>query len=930
MSRYRSYGKLDDPFVSEGDVFFQRMNSRLRPNQLQAGEVALSQNGRMDKDGGWQPRKGLKTFAGAITINADAVRLPFPILSAERASNVVTLVLADTPNNAFLPGENITIDGIPFTGDTPNGTIALATVNYANKLVTYPSSGADEVFSITASDEPLVSPGNSIVTRFTFRGGDPADLDNYYFTINDEGANEVYGATAYTLVGDKQIESYIFTATNNVCQIIRLRDRTEYKVRYPASNEINARCELVQAFDKIFIFRGDKTTMFMEPSLTTVDVTGASRYEQTITITAVAHGRVVDDYVTIAGLSSWSADGQGDPNGIYEVKSVPDADTLTVTFVNTGGASHTYSTSAARIEYFNDFQLVDSGDYTYPDHITDSSVDVDDAGVITFNQTAHGFVVGDELEIVKADAPLDTFAGDKIRVSSVVDADNFKFVLLVTEPVLDDPDELIHDGVTYTAVTAGENSGLLVTINESQASDSISYDTGTLTLQIDLDDLVTNKTQGDIQTLFQGGGASVTDVFTLSFSDPLASLATVLSNEALIGGITNSVSIRLAKKRVISHLIHMPASPFAVLNQQRLWMPYFFTSDTTPTRRKFTDELIATDILDYNTVDPIGQNFRIASGGDDFIVGIEPFSEDTILVFCRKSIYRLGGTSGSLADCNLSVVTPELGCAARRTIIQVGNKVYFLSDNGIYGLEYLDEYNLRGLELPLSEAINPIISRINTDSIDKAVGRYHDNRLWFAVPLDGARENNMILVYNLLNQGWESVDQVDSSDFNVRDMIVAQEGAKNKIYITTVEGGVHEIDGFDGGDQISVSAGVSIPETLDINSKLVSREYDADTIDRKNFARAELHIKSADGLVSNADISFTTTDPDGSRGSTSIRELLTPNADLPAGEDASLRTRIRLRGFGCTTTVTPTEGRPIVRAIKLDARVTDRSTTSTT
>ena len=816
MSRYRSYGKLDDPFVSEGDVFFQRMNSRLRPNQLQAGEVALSQNGRMDKDGGWQPRKGLKTFAGAITINADAVRLPFPILSAERASNVVTLVLADTPNNAFLPGENITIDGIPFTGDTPNGTVALATVNYANKLVTYPSSGADEVFSITASDEPLVSPGNSIVTV----------LD---FTINDEGANEVYGATAYTLVGDKQIESYIFTATNNVCQIIRLRDRTEYKVRYPASNEINARCELVQAFDKIFIFRGDKTTMFMEPSLTTIDVTGASRSNQTITITAVAHGRVVDDYVTIAGLSSWSADGQGDPNGIYEVKSVPDADTLTVTFVNTGGASHTYSTSAARIEYFNDFELVDSGDYSYPDHIQDNQVVVDAGGIVTFNQTAHGLIVGDELELVDATTPIDLHIGKKIRVSSVVDDDNFKFVLPITE-VLD----------------------------------------------------------------------------------------------------TDNKFIRLAKKRVISHLIHMPASPFAVLNQQRLWMPYFFTSDTTPTRRKFTDELIATDILDYNTVDPIGQNFRIASGGDDFIVGIEPFSEDTILVFCRKSIYRLGGTSGSLADCNLSVVTSELGCAARRTIIQVGNKVYFLSDNGIYGLEYLDEYNLRGLELPLSEAINPTIARINTNAIDKAVGRYHDNRLWFAIPVDGARENNMILVYNLLNQGWESVDQVDSSDFNIRDMIVAQEGTKNKIYITTAEGGVHEIDGFDGGDQISVSAGVSIPETLDVNSKLVSREYDADTIDRKNFARAELHIKSADGLVSNADISFVTTDPDGSRGSTSIRELLTPNADLPAGEDASLRTRIRLRGFGCTTTVTPTEGRPIVRAIKLDARVTDRSTTSTT
>ena len=813
MSRYRSYGNLDDPFISEGDTFFQRMNARLRPSQLQAGEVALSQNGRMDKDGGWQPRKGLKTFAGAITIDADAVRLPFPIASAERSSGVVTLVLVDTPSNVFLPGEDITIDSVPFSGDDPNGTFSLANVSYSNKTVSYASAGADEVFTITPSDEPLISPSSSMVTQ----------LD---FTINDEGANEVYGATAYTLVSDDRIESFVFTATNNVCQIIRLRDRTEYKVRYPSFQEVNARCDLVQAFDKIFIFRGNKTTMFVEPTLTTKVVTAASRSNQTITLTAVGHGRNIDDFVTIAGLGGWSSDGQGDPNGVYQVQSVPDADTLTVTFVNTGGASHTYTTSAARIEYFNDFELVESCDYSYPDHIQDNEIVVDAGGVVTFDATAHGLVVGDELELVDATSPIDLYIGRKIRVSSVVDDDTFKFVLPITEVL-----------------------------------------------------------------------------------------------------VTDGKFIRLAKKRVISHLIHMPAAPFAVLNQQRLWMPYFYTSDTNPVRRKVTDELVATDILDYNTVDPIGQNFRIASGGDDFIVGIEPFTEDKILIFCRKSVFALAGTSGSLADCTLTTVTPELGCAARRTIIQVGNKVYFLSDNGIYGLEYLDEYNLRGLELPLSEAINPTISRINTDAIDKAVGRYHDNRLWFAVPVDGARENNLILVYNLLNQGWESIDHVDSLDFNIRDMIVAQEGAKNKLYITTSEGGVHEIDGFSGGDQISVSAGVTIPETLDVDSKLVTREYDANTIDRKHFAQAELHVKSDSGLVSNADISFTTTDPDGVRSATSIYNLL--GSDLPAAEDASLRTRIRLRGFGCTTTVTPTTGRPIVRAVKIDARVTDRSTTST-
>jgi hypothetical protein len=815
MSRYRSYGQLDDPFVTEGDTFFQRMNSRLRGSQLQPGEVALSQNGRMDKDGGWQPRKGLKTFAGAITVDADAIRLPFEIVSAERSNNVVTLVTTETPNNAFLPGNNITIVGIPFTGaDDPNGTFTISTISYANKQITYAQAGVDESFTITASDEALCSPGNSIATQ----------LD---FVVSDQGANEVFGSTAFTLINDGRIESYVFTATNNVCQILRLRDRTEYKVKYLNSQEVNARCELVQAFDKIFIFRGNKTTLFVEPQLTTKEVTAAVRSNQTITLTAVGHGRVAGDYVTVIGLGAWSSDGQGDPNGVYEVQTAPDADTLTITFVNSGGASHTYSTSAARIEYFNDFDQVDSGDYSYPDHLNDTSVEINDGGLVTFNAVAHGLEIGDELELVDASTPLDLYIGRKIRVARVPSVDTFEFILPVN------------------AVLDSDNKFM-----------------------------------------------------------------------------------RLAKKRVISHLIHMPAAPFAVLNQQRLWMPYFYTSDATPTQRKYTDEIIASDILDYNTYDPIGQNFRVASGGDDYVVGLEPFTEDTLLIFLRKSVMRLGGVSGSLADTDLSVVTPELGCAARRTIKQVGNKVYFLSDNGIYGLEYLDAYNLRGLEMPLSEAINPTINRINTEAIDKAVAQYIDNRLYFAVPVDGARENNLILVYNLLNGGWESIDHVESTNFNIRDMIVAQEGEKNKLYITTSEGGVHEVEGFSGGDQISVSAGVTIPETLDVNSKLITREYDADTIDRKVFSRTELHVESSDSLVSNADIAFSTTDPDRTRTAVSMSDLL--GGTLAADEDASLRTNIRLRGYGCSVSITPTQGRPTFKAVKVDARITDRSTTSTT
>ena len=109
MSRYRSYGKLDDPFVTEGDTFFLRMNARLRPNQLKPGEVALSKNGRMNDDGTWQTRKGLSTLFGSITSGTDAIRLPYVIQSASRSSGVVTVVLNSTPNLLFIPSDNLSL-----------------------------------------------------------------------------------------------------------------------------------------------------------------------------------------------------------------------------------------------------------------------------------------------------------------------------------------------------------------------------------------------------------------------------------------------------------------------------------------------------------------------------------------------------------------------------------------------------------------------------------------------------------------------------------------------------------------------------------------------------------------------------------------------------------------------------------------------------
>ena len=804
MSRYRSYGKLDDQYRSEGDTAFTKMNSRVRPTQLQPGEVQLSQNGRMEVDGTWQPRKGLLTLSGAITIDADAIRLPFPISSAQRQSNVVTLTLVDTPNTAFVPGQTIFIEGLTGYSTNPNGAQTLTSVSFANKQLTFAQTASNESFSTSATS--LAFPAGSAVTQLNF-------------TLNDDGANEVFGSGVFSDPNSDSADDIIFTATNNVCDILRLRDRAKFKVRYPGSNTISGRCDLLQAFNKVYIFRGKQTTLESTPIITSKAITSATRSGNTITVNCTDHGRSVNDFVTLIGLGNFTTD----PNGVYKVATAPTVNQFTVT--STASGTETFNASGAVAEYFNDFTLVPSGAYTIPSYIIDTAVEATD-GQVTVTEANHGLALGEDLEIIKASSPIDLFAKQSVKVSEVPSVSIFSFNLDVEN------------------ISLGQN-----------------------------------------------------------------------------------VNLVLSKPRAISYFIHQPATPFAVLNQRRLWMPYFNTSDSSPVKRPNQDEIVASDILDGDTFDVLGGSFKITGGSSDFIVGLEPFTENKLLCFCRRSIHQLDGVSGSLADVQVNVVTPDLGCSARRSIVQIANKIFFLSDQGVYGLEFLDQYNLRGLEVALSEAITPIMKRINQDYVDKAVGAYFDNRYWLAIPIDGAVENNVILIWNTINGGWESIDRVNNVSFNVRDMIVAREGTKNSLYITTSEGGVHQIDGFDGGDQISVQAGVSIPETLDVQSILTTREYDGDTLDRKFFARSEVHVKSDTDSVSDASISFTSSDPDQTSAATTISGVF--GANLAQGEDASIRTSVRLRGYGCSATITPTAGRPLVRAVKLDARITDRSRTST-
>ena len=655
MPRYASFGRLDSQLTDDGDTAFVRINQRLRPDQLKPGEVALSQNGRMDVDGAWQTRRGYRNVSPTITSGVGAPVLP-----------------------ATLP-----------------------------------------------------------------------------FNLNDTAVNAVYGSCLYSNPATNSTE-YVVIATNSSAKLVDPNNPSSpYTLAYPAGQTVDSACELVQAFNYLFLFRDGKVAF------------------------------------------QW--DGSGLPS------------------------------SAA-------FTLVANGSYTQP---------------------------------------------------------------------------LVYDDAANTSITEG-----VVTITTPIAHD------------VQVGDLVTISDKGstDLNPLTEYRVYEITTSVPYTFK--------FKADAANIAGATVSVGKRQSIGLGFSH---MPTPPWAIYHQRRLWMPFYYTitgasGNPTITSRNVRDEVIASDILDQDTYDQIQNQFKIASGSADYVVALQPFAEDNLVVMARNSIHLIRGVGADLGNSAVQEITREVGCVARKSVVQVGNQIIFLSDNGVYAVDFDQLYNLRGASVPMSEPINPLIKRININYAQNAVGAYHDNRYYIAVPIDSSTVNNAVLVYNFLNQGWESFDIIDDSRWNIIGFVRSGAGGVNKLHVISKEGGVHLIDPPSGNssndyqDYLCLSTGSS-PVYQDIDSIVTTRQYTFGTMDRKKFNSYELHVQSADNIQSNAELSLEIENPDSVTDLTSILDIFGQN--VPADEDLSLRGRLgNKRGYGAQLTVTPTYGRPKVRALRITGLSSFNSTIS--
>jgi len=374
---------------------------------------------------------------------------------------------------------------------------------------------------------------------------------------------------------------------------------------------------------------------------------------------------------------------------------------------------------------------------------------------------------------------------------------------------------------------------------------------------------------------------------------------------------------------------HMPAPPFGAYHQKRIVVPYRYdmdenTSGTTITDRNIHDEIIFSQILDSDTYDYMFGQFRLNAGTSDFTVGLHSFSEDKLVVFNRSSIHIVSN-SLLLKEAKSTLITDEVGCLARKSIVQVANNLIFLSDNGIYGVDFQDLYNLRGRDLPLSATIEATIEDINKDYAENAVAVYFDNRYFIAVPTGSSIINNKLLIYNFINKSWESVDSINDPAWDFTHLTVAGKGQNRAVYATNRTGGVHKIEGKDGGNDVFVTQVGSASREQRVVSSATTRMYTLKSIDRKKWNNFELHIESETGLESNGNMSAETENVDSNIDLGTLASF-NNGSQLTAGEDYSIRGRIgNKRAYGLQFTLDTTFGRPKFRSLKVAGATTFRN-----
>jgi hypothetical protein len=329
------------------------------------------------------------------------------------------------------------------------------------------------------------------------------------------------------------------------------------------------------------------------------------------------------------------------------------------------------------------------------------------------------------------------------------------------------------------------------------------------------------------------------------------------------------------------------------------------------------DAVAISDVLDPDLFDPFFQSFRANQGSNDYLVAIHPWVEGQALVFMRNSIWLANLTDSANATgdqftvdsavSRLTLLTDEIGCVARRSIVTAGQFVFFLSDAGVYRLDTQLDLKLRANTQPLSDPIADQLDEINTEYAYNSVGKWWNNRYYLAVPIGpDAESNNTLFLWNALNSQWESRD---SYSFGLDELLIAGYDSQRRLYCASRTGSLFLLDELDTGDEVPFANDEDL--YTDIPGYLLTRRYGWGSLNTKRLTRAKASLLLP--AESSCELRAVTTDYDADF------QVATLANTSPEQEDYTLKAPLRTKATGLDLEYHTLTGRPTLRQISAEA-----------
>lgn len=227
----------------------------------------------------------------------------------------------------------------------------------------------------------------------------------------------------------------------------------------------------------------------------------------------------------------------------------------------------------------------------------------------------------------------------------------------------------------------------------------------------------------------------------------------VLSDFSVIDGVAG---LGLGWSGMTSDFFATFTPKYQDINQNTMFISGFSSSPSTV---KFSEVGEPEVYMPENTIE-------VRTNDGDRVFAQKAFNNT--MVFCKEhSFAKLVGDNAD--NFQLVELSTDFGCLSNNTMLTKDQTMFWLDRKGI--LEYTGA-NWR----IASDAVENIFRRMNISAAkEKAVGVHHmsRNQLWWGIPIDGATQNNITVVFDYLINAWTFFDGFNPASF-----------AYNKGYLT--------------------------------------------------------------------------------------------------------------------------------------------------